>query len=196
MRTALDTALQQPGASGSKRHGFGVRRALARRAATVRPPSGSTRVGGGRGYYSEHVHEAFTKAGFYRILQPRMFGGYEFDMTTYYRLAVEIGHGGSAGIAWCLDLGTHHSIILASHWPEQAQREIFSECNGHFVCGHRAGVGGTARKDNGGYRISGRWRYSSGVPYATHHMVGVRIESEEPGPPGPPHVAVVRRDQV
>jgi 3-hydroxy-9,10-secoandrosta-1,3,5(10)-triene-9,17-dione monooxygenase len=102
-------------------------------------------------------------------------------MTTYYRLAVEIGHGGSAGIAWCLDLGTHHSIIVASHWPEQAQREIFG-ADGHFVCGHRAGVGGTARKERDGYRISGRWRYSSGVPYATHHLVGLRIEGGEEEP--------------
>lgn len=148
-----------------------------------------------RGFYSDAVHDAFTRAGFYRILQPRMFGGYQFDMTTYYRLAVEIGHGGSSGIAWCLDLGTHHSIILASHWPGQAQREIFGDCNGHFVCGHRAGVGGVAVRDRDGYRISGRWRYSSGIPYSTHHMVGIRIDGEQPGQRRVPPVAVLRRSQ-
>ena len=150
-----------------------------------------------RGFYSEDIHKAFTQAGFYRVLQPRRFGGYEFDMTTYYRLAVEVAHGGSAGAAWCLDLGTHHSIILASHWPEQAQREIFGDQDGHFVCGHRAGMGGTARKVDGGYVVSGRWRYSSGIPYSTHHMVGVRIEAEDAPADAPPQVAVavLRREQ-
>ncbi|HLG12127.1 MAG TPA: acyl-CoA dehydrogenase, partial [Dehalococcoidia bacterium] len=44
-----------------------------------------------RGFYSEGLHDEFTKAGFYRMLQPRMFGGYEFDLATYYRISIEIG---------------------------------------------------------------------------------------------------------
>src|SRR3954453_19152791 len=91
-----------------------------------------------RGYYSEELHEAFKAAGFYRMLQPRMFGGYEFDLATYYKIAVEIGRGGSAGIAWCLDLAHHHAFIIGSFWEEQAQREIFGP-EGHFVAGARAG---------------------------------------------------------
>ncbi len=136
-----------------------------------------------RGFYSEELHEAFTKAGFYRLFQPRMFGGYEFDMPTYYRLAVEIGRGGSAGIAWCLDLAAHHALIVGGFWSEQAQREIFGP-TGHFVAGARAGGTGTAKKADGGYVINGRYRYSSGVPYSTHHIVHVRIDGAyDDGPP-------------
>src|SRR5690348_14128982 len=51
-----------------------------------------------RGYYSEAVHHAFTEAGFYRTLQPRKFGGYEFDVPTFFRLVVEIARGGSGGL--------------------------------------------------------------------------------------------------
>jgi 3-hydroxy-9,10-secoandrosta-1,3,5(10)-triene-9,17-dione monooxygenase len=32
-----------------------------------------------RTYYSKEMHAAFRDAGFYRTLQPRRFGGYEFD---------------------------------------------------------------------------------------------------------------------
>ena len=32
-----------------------------------------------RGCYSQELHEAFLRAGLYRTVQPRMFGGYEFD---------------------------------------------------------------------------------------------------------------------
>jgi len=46
-----------------------------------------------RGSYSEELHQAFLKAGLYRITQPRMFGGYEFDIPTFYRAMLEISHG-------------------------------------------------------------------------------------------------------
>jgi 3-hydroxy-9,10-secoandrosta-1,3,5(10)-triene-9,17-dione monooxygenase len=148
-----------------------------------------------RGFYSEELHEAFTKAGFYRMLQPRMFGGYEFDLATYYKISVEIAHGGGAGIAWCLNLAHHHSYIVGSFWPEQAQREIFGD--GHFAAGARAGGNGTARAADGGYVVNGRYRYSSGCPYSTHHLVHVKIDGcYDDGPPqGALCWAVVPRDQ-
>ena len=34
------------------------------------------------GYYAEDVHRQFVDAGFSRCMQPRRFGGYEFDLTT------------------------------------------------------------------------------------------------------------------
>ena len=43
-----------------------------------------------RTFYSEEMHQAFSDAGFYRILQPRMFGGYEFDVPTFYRVIIEV----------------------------------------------------------------------------------------------------------
>ncbi|HEU0167024.1 MAG TPA: hypothetical protein VFS62_04545 [Chloroflexota bacterium] len=150
-----------------------------------------------RGFYSEELHEEFTKAGFYRMLQPRMFGGYEFDLATYYKISVEIGRGGSAGIAWCLNLAHHHSMIIGSFWPEEAQRAIFGP-TGHFAAGARAGGTGTAKKVDGGYVVNGRYRYSSGCPYSTHHLVHVRIEgaSYDDGPAeGALCWAVVPRDE-
>ena len=38
-----------------------------------------------RGCYSPELHQAFLDAGLYRTVQPRMFGGYEFDIVTFYR---------------------------------------------------------------------------------------------------------------
>jgi 3-hydroxy-9,10-secoandrosta-1,3,5(10)-triene-9,17-dione monooxygenase len=150
-----------------------------------------------RGYYSDEILEAFKAAGFYRMLQPRMFGGYEFDLVTYYRISTEIARGGSAGMAWCLGLASHHAFIVGSFWPEQAQREIFG-ADGHFAAGARAGGTATAHAVDGGYILNGRWRYSSGVPYSTHHLVHVRIEGQG-YPDGPPEGAmcwaVAPRDQ-
>src|SRR4051812_12560935 len=71
-----------------------------------------------RGAYSPEVHEAFRQGGFYRVTQPRMFGGYEFDLGTAYRLIVEVSRG-HPGAGWCLSLGGSHAYVVGSHWPEQ-----------------------------------------------------------------------------
>src|SRR5262245_24905838 len=77
-----------------------------------------------RGCYSPQMHETFLKAGFYRITQPRLFGGYEFDLVTYYRVMLEIARGHPA-VGWCLALASSHAFEVASHWSEQAQYELF-----------------------------------------------------------------------
>src|SRR5690242_17588441 len=38
-------------------------------------------------------NDDFVAAGFYRILQPRRFGGYEFDLATFAQVMMEISRG-------------------------------------------------------------------------------------------------------
>ncbi|MBO0685043.1 MAG: acyl-CoA dehydrogenase, partial [Candidatus Dormibacteraeota bacterium] len=126
-----------------------------------------------RGYHSEELHRDFLEAGFYRMLQPRRFGGYEFDMPTFWRAMVKIAEG-DPGTGWCLTLATHHAWVIASHWPEQAQREIFGP-EGDFRAPHRPLPAGRATRVDGGFLVSGTWDYCSGVPYATHMMGGAAV---------------------
>jgi 3-hydroxy-9,10-secoandrosta-1,3,5(10)-triene-9,17-dione monooxygenase len=145
-----------------------------------------------RGSYSEELHQAFLTAGLYRITQPRMFGGYEFDVPTFYRAMLEISHGHpSAG--WCLALCASHALLIASHWPEQAQRDLFG-ADGHFTAPHRVAPTGELTPVEGGYRLTGVWDFCSGIPYSTHFVCSARL----PVAGGPPEImcAVARRDQL
>ena len=127
-----------------------------------------------RGAYDEDVHAAFVQAGFYRITRPRLFGGYEFGLPDFYRTMMEIARG-DPGVGWCLTLAASHGFVLASHWPEQAQREIFNQ-PGEFAAPHRAAPMGTAKPVAGGYIVNGRWNYCSGIPYATHLMANAIVD--------------------
>lgn len=144
-----------------------------------------------RGTYSPEMHKAFEKAGFYRTLQPKLYGGYEFDVPTFSRLIMEVARG-CPGSAWCLALGSGHALNVGSLFGERAQAEVFGG-NGHFVAAARAVPSGTATRADGGWRLDGVWDYCSGVPYSTHVMVGVRITEE--GAPMQVGVALVPRDQ-
>jgi 3-hydroxy-9,10-secoandrosta-1,3,5(10)-triene-9,17-dione monooxygenase len=45
------------------------------------------------GRLPDETSREFIDAGFYRILQPRRFGGYEFDLPTFTRVAIELARG-------------------------------------------------------------------------------------------------------
>ena len=142
-----------------------------------------------RGCYSPQMHETFLTAGFYRITQPRLFGGYEFDLATYYRVMLEIARG-HPGVGWCLALASSHAFEVASHWSEEAQCELFGSV-GHFIAPHRAPPMGTLTPIDGGYIVDGTWDYCSGIPYATHCIVGALIKRDG-SPPEIGHAVVPR----
>lgn len=141
-----------------------------------------------RGFYSEAVHRAFLEAGFSRITQPRRFGGYEFDLRTFLETMVAISTG-DPGTGWCLTLGSSHAWIVASHFPERAQAELFAP-DGDFRCPHPAPPTGEGRRVDGGYRVSGRWPYASGLPYATWVFATGFIAGDDPPVP---HVFAIPR---
>lgn len=139
-----------------------------------------------RGCYSEEIHEAFRSAGFYRILQPRMFGGYELAPRVYARVVMELSRG-HPGAAWCFTLAGSHGFFVASHFPEAVQRELFGPA-GEFRSPQVAGPCGTMRPVAGGYIVDGLFPFASGIPVSTHFIGG----SLAPTPGGPPrHVAFV-----
>jgi len=134
-----------------------------------------------RGYYSQAVHQELLRAGLYRALQPKLFGGYEVDFGSFLRIValISTGHPSSG---WCFTLASSHSLILASHWSEQAQRELFGP-SGDFRASHRSVPAGTFRKVDGGYLlVSGSWSYSSGTPVATHFGGGALLPDKSGSP--------------
>jgi 3-hydroxy-9,10-secoandrosta-1,3,5(10)-triene-9,17-dione monooxygenase len=130
-----------------------------------------------RGTYSPELHDQFVAAGFHRILQPRLFGGYEFGLETFYRVIIEICSA-DASIGWNLCLGAAHALQVAAFFPEQAQAELFGP-DGHFVAPSRAIPRGTASVVPGGYRVSGRWDYCSGSTYSTHVVALAVVEGSD-----------------
>ncbi len=146
-----------------------------------------------RTYYSEETHEEFKRAGFYRILIPRRFGGYEFDLTTYYKVMIAISRGCPSS-GWQACLAGAHGLQLASYWEEQAQEDIFGP-DGHFLASMSMTFGeATATPVDGGYLVSGTWHYASGIPHATHHMGMVHLVGGDPEAPPQTAMTVIPRE--
>ena len=129
-----------------------------------------------RGRYSEEIDTAFREAGFYRILQPRMFGGYQMEPEVFLKVVMEIARG-HPGAAWCYALAGSHGYFVASHWPEQVQAELFGP-DGEFAAAHVVGPAGTLTRADGGYIADGVWPFASGIPVSTHFIGGALAPDE------------------
>ena len=92
----------------------------------------------------------YLDAGFYRVMQPRRFGGYEFDLDTFLSVTVELSRGCPSS-GWVFGLMATHNLI-AGLFPEQAQAELFGD--GDFRCSLSALPVPVLRVE-GGYR--GQW---------------------------------------
>ena len=146
-----------------------------------------------RGWYTDEVHQAIKDAGLYRIVQPRMFGGYEFDTTTLIKVVIEIARGHPSS-AWCYCLGSSHAMIVGSHFQPEAQAELYGP-EGDFRAPHRAPPAGKLERVDGGYRVTGTWNYSSGSPICTHFMGGALLPRGEGERPRNVDI-IVPRDQI
>ncbi|WP_425558842.1 acyl-CoA dehydrogenase family protein [Catenulispora subtropica] len=131
--------------------------------------------------YPDDVHTAFSEAGFYRIMVPRRYGGYEYGLDTFLKVAMALARG-CPSTGWMYCLGAAHALAAATLFGPEAQAGFFE--TGEFICPAVVAPGGTARRtEDGGWEIDGAWPYSSGAPYATHLMGHAMIVDDgEPRP--------------
>jgi len=121
-----------------------------------------------RGNISPEINARFIDNGFYRVVQPRFFGGYEFDVATYVRLVMEVARGCPES-AWVLSLTSGHTRQFAT-FPIEGQAMAYGS-TGEFRAPEVTAPPGRAVAVEGGYRISGTWDYASGSAVSTHILV-------------------------
>jgi 3-hydroxy-9,10-secoandrosta-1,3,5(10)-triene-9,17-dione monooxygenase len=129
------------------------------------------------GRHTAELDDTFTQAGFYRIVQPKRFGGYAFDLLTYWKVMLAVAEG-DPGTAWGLCISAQVAHALGAWFSEAAQIELFGP-DGDFRCPYRAVPMGTATPVDGGYVVSGTWDYCSGAGHATHFMAGALVPGRE-----------------
>jgi 3-hydroxy-9,10-secoandrosta-1,3,5(10)-triene-9,17-dione monooxygenase len=119
------------------------------------------------------------KSGLFRILQPRRVGGSELPFRAIVELVAVIGRG-CGSTAWVLaNLAAHHWLL--GMWPERAQNEVWGQSPDNLIGSALIFPRGRARPVEGGYRVGGRWPFSSGVDPAAWNLVGAIVNDEEAG---------------
>jgi alkylation response protein AidB-like acyl-CoA dehydrogenase len=141
---------------------------------------------------SSEVIKRMREAGFFRIMQPAVYGGYEYGFDVLIRnVAVVAASCGSSG--WVFSLGIMHQWLAATY-PKQAQDEYFSDPD-VIAAGSYPPVG-TVVPVEGGYRLSGNWSFTSGCDHAQWLFLGGMIPPRSEGAPPKPALFLLPRSDV
>ncbi len=142
-------------------------------------------------FISEDIIQKFKEIGIYRALVPKRFGGDGVSPTEFCELIEKISMAdGSAG--WVASFGM--SPIYLGGLPVETLTKIYKESPDVIFAGGIFPPQPATREKNG-YRINGRWRYSSGCKSATLFGVGF-IPQKNDNSFGLPHTAVIPAEDV
>ncbi|MFC4377083.1 3-hydroxy-9,10-secoandrosta-1,3,5(10)-triene-9,17-dione monooxygenase oxygenase subunit [Nocardia halotolerans] len=113
--------------------------------------------------------KALQETGFFRLLQPKQWGGYAADPVVFYDTVRKIASAcGSTG--WVAGIIGVHNWHLAL-FDQQAQQDVWGEDTEVRISSSYAPMGAGQAVD-GGYIVRGSWAWSSGSDHADWAVLG------------------------
>src|SRR5262249_21360168 len=139
--------------------------------------------------------------GLFRVLQPRRWAGYEMDLNTFYEVELALAEG-DMSTGWIYGVSGVHPWFMAL-LEDAAAQEVWGGDPATLICSSLMPAGqatavGMSGKDgrerpvagedgrerlDGGYRLSGRWRYASCCDHCDWALLGALVTAEN----APPH---------
>ena len=125
--------------------------------------------------------DALYNSGLLRLKMPHVLGGAEADLVTQLDVLEAVSEiDASAG--WCLMIGAASMGGVGAFLPDDAIAEIFVGGKPPKTAGVFAPFGKAVPVD-GGYLLSGRWSFASGIRHSNWISAGARVTTEELGHP-------------
>ncbi|MBA54974.1 MAG: flavin-dependent monooxygenase [Pseudomonadales bacterium] len=121
------------------------------------------------------------EAGFFRVLQPKRWGGYQMDPQVFFEVQMALAEG-------CMSTAWIYGVIAVHNWQIalfdlQAQEDVWSEDTSVLIASSYMPVGKVEPVD-GGFKFSGRWAFSSGCDHCDWVFLGgvVPPTADNPNP--------------
>lgn len=141
-----------------------------------------------RSHVPRDMIERFRDVGIYRAATPRCFGGDALPPAQFLHLVERIAEAdGSAG--WVASFGSASTYLTAL--PRQTLAELYADGPDLVFAGGLFPIQ-PATQVEGGWRVSGTWKFASGCKGADVLGVGIGIG----GPGGKPRTALLRARDV
>ncbi|RSN04499.1 flavin-dependent monooxygenase [Streptomyces sp. WAC 05977] len=117
----------------------------------------------------EESVKSLQETGFFKLLQPKTFGGLEAAPVSFYT-AVKLVASACGSTGWVASILGVHPWHLGL-FEAQAQQDVWGDDADVRISSSYAPMG-KADVVDGGYRLSGRWSFSSGCDHATWVLLG------------------------
>jgi len=122
---------------------------------------------------SETVVNLIREEGIAKLILPKRYGGPQIDFTTFADMVKEVGYY-NLSAAWITYFFSLHNAWVA-YLPEHRQKEIIQ--SGGLLADIFAPIG-HIEKVEGGYLVSGKYNFVSGIKYAGWVGVGALLQKE------------------
>ncbi len=120
--------------------------------------------------------EDFRQAGFFKILQPEQWGGYAMDPQVFYTVGLEVARHCMSS-AWVLGVVAVHNWQLAV-FDDRAAQDVWADDASVLISSSYAPVG-KVEVVEGGFRLSGRWSFSSGSEHCQWAFLGAVVPTAD-----------------
>jgi len=115
------------------------------------------------------------KIGVLKQFQPTKYGGFAHDWGDLLKVGAEIAR-------YCPSTAWIHSVVgmhtwMAGRFGHEAQEEIFADPDVLIATAFAGGHNIQANVVDGGYRVTGQWKYSSGVNHSQWAIVAAQPET-------------------
>jgi 3-hydroxy-9,10-secoandrosta-1,3,5(10)-triene-9,17-dione monooxygenase len=130
------------------------------------------------GQVSVETIENFQDAGFFKVLQPSRYGGFQLSPRAYCEIARTLAEG-------CMSSAWVYAVVAVHNWqmalfPDEAAREVWGEDPNTRISSSYMPVGKVKRVP-GGFNLSGRWAFSSGSAHCKWVILGAMVPAQTEG---------------
>jgi alkylation response protein AidB-like acyl-CoA dehydrogenase len=123
----------------------------------------------------EESMKAVREAGLMRVCTPKRYGGWEMNTRAMLDVSAALAEA-DGSTAWVVNLN-NICCWLTSLLPVEAQDEVFGADPDACVSGVLT-PSATAKRVDGGFRVSGTWHYNSGGWHAQWALLGFPVVNE------------------
>lgn len=132
---------------------------------------------------TDETIEALESIGALEIACMKRYGGYEGGATMLMEVARTISYYDPAA-AWCTVI-SNGSVMLANRFNDSVLDEVFAD-GPVRMASIFASPQGTATRENGGWRIQGKWPFSSNISHSEWAIGILFLHDEDTDPDDPP----------
>lgn len=116
------------------------------------------------------------EADLFRVMQPKIWGGFELDPGVFLEIGMLLGSA-------CGSTGWVYSILCVHSWElgcmaRTAQEEVWGDDTNVLISSSYAPTG-NVEPVAGGYKLSGRWQFSSGCEHSDWALLGGRVDAPD-----------------
>jgi alkylation response protein AidB-like acyl-CoA dehydrogenase len=124
------------------------------------------------GRLPDAILELIYEKCWFKLMVPRACGGLERPLPEVTRLFEALAWA-EGNLSWCVNLGAGANMF-AGYFDKVTAQALFSSPKA--CCAGSGAVSGRAVPTEGGYRVTGSWRYASGSSHATYFTANAMLD--------------------